>query len=104
MNIVGVSQGNQSNNHNQGTHIQNQDQMNNTYQGSSYHIMGTFPPSTPKDDILKRLNEMENKLNNQGKSKVSYGSIYNESIHPSILIKDFPYKFEVFQMDKFKGK
>ena len=56
VNIVGASQGN---NQNQGTHIQNQYQMNNIYQGPSYHIIGTFPPNTPNDDILKRLHEME---------------------------------------------
>jgi len=47
---------------------------------------------------------MEQKLNNQGKSKVSYGSICNELYHPSIPIKNFPYNFEVPKMDKFKGK
>lgn len=78
--------------------------MNNAYQDPSYHVVGTFPPNTPNDDILKRLHEMEKNLNNQGKYRVSYGSICNEPIHPSILIKDFPYKLEIYKMDKFKAK
>lgn len=47
---------------------------------------------------------MEQKCNDQGKSKLSYGSIFIEPIHPSIPIKDFPYKFEVLKMHIFIGK
>lgn len=43
-------------------------------------------------------------LNDQGKTKISYGSICNEPIHQSIPIKYFPYKFDIPKMDKFKGK
>jgi len=45
---------------------------------------------------------MEKRINEQGKDKLSYRSIYNEPIDPSIRIKDLPYKFEVPKMDKCK--
>lgn len=47
---------------------------------------------------------MEQKLNNQYKSKVLYGFICNEPIHPLVPINDFPYKFNIPKRDKFKGK
>lgn len=100
----GIPNQGQVHNQNQGAYIQNQDQLNSSYQGPSYQVVGTFSSNTPNDDILNRLHEMEKNLNNQGKSRVSYGSICNKPIHPSIPIKDFPYKFEVPKMDKFKGK
>lgn len=82
---------------------QGKTQATNYYQGPSYQVVGYFPPSTSNDEILK-LHEMEKRFKYHGKTKLSYGSICNESIHPSILIKGLPYKFEVPKMDKFKVK
>lgn len=83
---------------------QGQSQATNSHQGPGYQIVGSFPSSTSNDEILNKLQEMEQMLNIQGKFKVSYGSICNELIHPSIPIKDFPYKCEVPKMYNFKGK
>ena len=47
---------------------------------------------------------MELKVNEQGKTKLSYTTIGNEPIHPSVPTKSFPYKFEIPKIDKFKGK
>lgn len=67
-------------------------------------MVESFPPSTFNDEILKKLHEMEQRLNDQGKIKLSYGSICNEPTHPFLPIKDFPYKFEIPNMDNFKVK
>lgn len=56
------------------------------------------------DDILKRLHEMEQRIVNQTSSKISYNNIINEPINPSVLIKQFPFRFEIPCIGKFKGK
>lgn len=53
---------------------------------------------------MKRLNDMELKVNEHKKCKLSYTIICNEPIHPSVLIKNLPYKFEIPKIDKVKGK
>lgn len=60
--------------------------------------------SNTNDEILKKFHEMEERINDQGKTKLSYGSICKEQIHPLVPIEDFPYKFEVPKMDKLMGK
>lgn len=47
---------------------------------------------------------MELKVNEHGKSKLSYTTICNEPIHPSVPKNTFPYKFEIPKIDKFIGK
>lgn len=47
---------------------------------------------------------MELKVSEQGKTKLSYTTICNEPIHPSVPTKSFPYKFEIPKIDKFRGK
>lgn len=47
---------------------------------------------------------MELQVNEHGKENLSYTSICNESIHPNVPAKTFPYKFEVPKIDKFKEK
>lgn len=84
--------------------FQGKTQVTNYQQGPSYQMVGYFPPSTSHDEMLKKLHEMEQIVNDQGNTKLSYGSICNDPIHPFIPIKYFPHNFEVPKMDKFKGK
>jgi len=56
------------------------------------------------EDILKRLEDMELKLNEHGKAKLSYTLICNEPTHPNVPTKTFPYKIEIPEIDNFKGK
>lgn len=59
---------------------------------------------TINDKILKRLEDMELRFSEHGKAKLSYTSICNEPIHPSVPTKTFPHKFEIPKIDKFIGK
>ena len=42
-------------------------------------------------------------LHQQKKYKVSYETICNEPIHPSIPKMDIPFKFEIPKIESFKG-
>lgn len=61
-------------------------------------------PPVISDKILKSLNDMELKVSEQGKAKLSYTTICSEPIHPSVPTKSFTYKFEVPNIDKFRRK
>lgn len=54
------------------------------------------------DEILKMLQYMELKIDNQSKEKLSYQFIINEPIIAMVPIKLFPYKFNVPNMEKYK--
>jgi len=66
--------------------------------------MKSQPPPTISDDILKRLNDMEQKIINQNSSKISYNNIINEPINPMVLVKQFSFRFKIPRIEKFKGK
>ena len=48
-----------------------------------------------KDDLHKRLMEIEKELHLQNKLKVLYEIIFNEPIYPSVPKKEIPLKFEI---------
>jgi len=50
------------------------------------------------------LIEIEKMLRQQNKHKISYKTICNELIHPSISKIDIPFKFEIPKIEPFKGK
>lgn len=58
-------------------------------------------PPIVSDEILKRLNYMELKVNKHEKFKFLYTTICNERIHPSVPTNTYPYKFEIPNIDKF---
>lgn len=47
---------------------------------------------------------MDLRINNKGKDKLSYTTICNEPIHPSLPENTFAYKFEIPKIDKSRGK
>jgi len=55
--------------------------------------MANQQPPTMNDEFLNRLHDMELKINNQGKRKISYYTIINEPINLMVPIKAFPYNF-----------
>jgi len=61
-------------------------------------------PQMILDDILKIFHNKESRINNQSKGTLSYQSICHEPINLMVLVKQFPYKFEVPQIENFKGK
>lgn len=48
--------------------------------------------------------EIEKELLLQSKQKLSYETIFNEPIHPSIPKKEIPFKFNIPKIEPFKGK
>lgn len=57
-----------------------------------------------EDKIMKRLQELETKSSNHEISKLIYGEICNELVNPFMPIRQYPRKFEMTKMDKFKSK
>jgi len=66
--------------------------------------MVSIQPLILNDEILKRLEDMELRVSEHGKANLSYTSICNNPIHPSVPMKTFPYKFEIPKIDNFRGK
>lgn len=53
---------------------------------------------------MKRLQELEQKANNQGLSKVSCGDICNEPINPCVPMRSYPKRFKMPRICNFKSK
>lgn len=56
------------------------------------------------DEIMRWLRELETRSSNQGLNKVSYGEIFNEPINPCVPMREYPKRFKVPKIDKFKSK
>ena len=61
-------------------------------------------PTQSTNDFDERLLEIDKILRQQNKHKISYETICNEPIHPSVPKIDIPFKFEILKIESFKGK
>lgn len=56
----------------------------------------------PTKNFDERLMDIERMLQQQENFKLSYETIYNEPIHPSVPKIDIPLKFEIPRIEPFK--